>query len=211
VSALVAHLARLGGVIISPRRTLRRALWQGEASLWEIWPWMLVVTAAVAPTGAGRAVLVGRVAALDGVLLFFNLVASRMVAPLIGVLVAAILLTLVSRLAPGAPKATFDAALDAVGLTLVPFLLLAAAGSLLYALGLELWFMPHRRFAVPGTAGAVRLAVAFGWPLALYGFLIWEVWTRRGAVAESGHDRDGAEQGGAGQGAGAGQAGQLGG
>lgn len=184
IGAGLRHLARLGGVIVAPRRTLRRVLLEGDGALWEVLPWMVLVTAAVAPTGAGRALLVGRVAALDGVLLFVNLVATRMVAPLIGIVVAAAILAAVSRATSDQPVG-FDLALDACAFTLVPFLLLAGVGVLLHASGIELWFMPHRRFTVPGTVGAVRSLVAFAWPAALYLLLLVEVWTRRRMQAES--------------------------
>ena len=174
---MLGHFARLGGALISPRETLRGALWRDEGVLWEILPWMMVVTAAVAPTRAGRALLVGRTDLLDGLMLFFNLVANRMLGPMLGLLVAALLLHLVSRASSG-PVVSFDVALDATAFTLVPFLALAATGSLLFAFGYEVWFLPHRKLTTPGLVGAIRIAVAFAWPVALYAFLLREVWTR---------------------------------
>ena len=66
---LGAHLGRLGGVIARPRATFDRLL-SGQGSLWEVFFWMVIVTAAIAPTRAGRAVLIGRGSLVDGALAF---------------------------------------------------------------------------------------------------------------------------------------------
>lgn len=176
---MLAHLGRLGGVIRSPQRTLRKFLWRGEGRLWDILPWLVVVTGAVAPTRAGRAVLLGRVDVIDGLLLFGNLVANRMLYPLLGLVVAASILHLMDRVRhPSEVKVGFDIALDTVAYTLIPYLLLAAVGAGLSALGVDLWFMPHHDLRAPGWYGVARVVVAFGWPAALYLFLVREVWRR---------------------------------
>lgn len=183
IQPVLRHLARLGGVIVAPRATLTRLLRAPEGQMWELLPWFVVVTAVLSPTGAGRALLVCRVGVLDGLLLFVNLIAGRMLGPMIGLFVAASILHLVDRLRfRGALQVPFDVALDATAFTLVPFLLLACVGALLSQLGLELTVFPHRSLQVAGWLGAARVATAFGWPVVLFGILLKEVWTRPGAA-----------------------------
>lgn len=147
--------------------------------MWELMPWFVLVTAVLAPTGTGKALLVGRLDVLDGLLLFVNLIARRMLGPLIGLFVAASLLHLLDRLRHrGDMKVPFDVALDATTFTLVPFLLLACLGALLNKAGFELWFMPHRSLQAPGWAGIARIAAAFAWPVALFSVLVHQVWAR---------------------------------
>lgn len=176
---MLAHFERLGGIVWAPQATLRRFLWRGEGRLWDVVPWLVVVTAAVAPARAGRALLLGRTDLVDGLILFLNLVASRMLAPLLGLVVAASVVHLVDRARhPGDVKVGFDVALDTVAYALVPYLLLAALGAGLSAVGAELWFMPHHDLRAPGWYGVARIAVAFGWSLALFGLVLREVWRR---------------------------------
>lgn len=178
-SILGGHLQRLGGVIVSPRRTLRALLWQGEGRMWEVVLWLVVVTATVAPTRAGRAALIGRTSLLDGAQMFLSAVANRMLAPLLGLVIAASILHLLDRvLREGPPAVPFDVALDACAFTLVPFLALASLGAGLSALGVEVGVLPHRRLDAPPWIGPTRVALGFFWTFALYGGLLQEVYVR---------------------------------
>ncbi len=145
-----------------PGATVRRLV-AGEGRLWEILPWMLVVTAAVSPVSAGRALLVGRVDPWGGLQLFLATVGERMGGPLLGCAAGALLLHLLSR-----RTVRFDAALDTCAFLLLPFLALGALGAILSGFGLDLWFMPHHRPQGPPEILAVRLLVAFGPSLALF-------------------------------------------
>ncbi len=171
------HFARLGGMIIAPRRTLQHMLKTKEGSLWEVLFWLVVVTAAISPTSTGRAVLLGRVEFFSGVLTFLNVVSTRMIVPLIATLIAAILLFAAARLKhPPHDSFRFDVLLDTAAFCLVPFLLLAALGAVLLHFGLELWFMPHRK--INGTTWPywVRGTVAFAWSFGLFALLWRTVW-----------------------------------
>ncbi len=179
IQPLLRHLGRIGGVIISPRSTLQRLILKPEGQLWELMPWIVVVTATVSPVGAGRAWLVGRLDFIDGALQFLNVIAGRMLGPMIGLIVAAGLLYGVDRFRHRSREPLpFDVALDACAYTLVPFLVLASVGAAASRLGFELWFMPHRRLGGRGWVGVARFSAAFAWPLALYGVLVWRVWAR---------------------------------
>ena len=160
-----AHLGRLGGVIARPRATFDRLL-SGQGSLWEVFFWMVIVTAAIAPTRAGRAVLIGRGSLVDGALAFVTMMSSRMMVPLVGTLAAAGVLWLWAKRHETTPPC--EVLLDATAVCLVPFLLLAALGALLHHAGLELWFMPHRSLNGRSWPFWVRGAVAFAWSIGLY-------------------------------------------
>ena len=58
---------------------------------------------------------------------------------------------------------------------LTPFLALAAVGAILHATGYGLWFMPHRLLRGRGWYFGARFAVAYAWPICLFGVMAWSV------------------------------------
>jgi hypothetical protein len=173
---LIGHLARLGGIIISPRTTLDRLLRAREGTVTEVLPWMVIVTMVVSPVEAGRAMLLLRALSFDGVTAFVMLVADRMAAAVGGVLGAAIVLHVIERVRlPRDEWLGFDRALDVAGVLLAPYFLLAIGGALLSMAGLELWWMPHRRLIGGPLAMVIRVAAGFGWSLSLFVCLVVRV------------------------------------
>jgi hypothetical protein len=58
----------------------------------------------------------------------------------------------------------------------VPYLLLASAGAICSELGLELWWMPHRTIRGMLQAQVIKIAVAFSWPVLLFGVAAMRMW-----------------------------------
>lgn len=164
----------MGGVIVRPRSTLLSILRGGGGSIWELLPWLVITAAAAAPIQAGRAILVARVDPIGGLRSLLSLLADRMSVGLIGALVAASVLYLL-RPAKDGEGVHFDRALDAAVFMLVPFLLLMAIGAICSALGAEMWFMPHRRLRGVWWVLSIRAAVAYGWSVALFFVVAWNV------------------------------------
>lgn len=154
--------------MVAPRVTFARLVFQHEGRLWEVLPWMMVVTAAVSPGRAGRALLLGRADVLDGLMIFLNALSQYTIGPLVGVATAALLLVATSRLRGSATPIRFEAALDGCAFLLMPFLLLCSLGVILEAAGWDFWFLPHNGIRGRGTRLVVRVAVAFGWSGGLF-------------------------------------------
>lgn len=180
---ILGHLARIGGVIVRPRRTLSAVLFDRRGRLWEVVLWMIVVCAAAQPVRAGQAMLLSRVDIIGGASAFLNLLASRMLGPLIGALVGAAILWAIDR-----KNVSFDAAVDTCAFALVPLLLLTAVGAGLSNLGVELWFLPHRTLGGRGVFFGTRLAVGYGWSILLFLLLVLEV-RKRGDATPAPADR----------------------
>ncbi len=174
---MTAALARLGGMIIHPRRTLRAVL-AGEGSFFELLPWFVLVSMAAAPKAAGQALMMLRADIPTGLRLFVGNVANRTGSPMVVAALVAVALTFVSGLRHRDSKQSpgFDRMLDACAYCLVPYLLLAAIGAALAASGMEVWFMPHRMMRGQGWYLAARALAAYGWPLVLLGIVAVEVW-----------------------------------
>lgn len=168
-------IGRLGGALVVPHRTLPAVLAQGRGSIFEVLLLALVAAVVVSPTSAGQAVLLLRANVGDGALMIVQLVVGRFSYALIGVLVAAALLTLVDRARDGAAAVGFDRALDACAYALVPYFVLAIAGATLAASGLELSFLPHRTLRGRGLDWLSMVAAGYAWSVATYGVLLWRV------------------------------------
>lgn len=171
------HLERIGGMLVSPRRTLARLLDTEEGRMWSILGWMALLAVALEPSRFGRALLLARVDLLDGFFLLFDTVARRLVVPLVGVMAAAYVLELASR--GGERPMGVDRALDVASHLLVPFLLLAGVGASASALGVEMWALPHRPLQGPTWVVTVRAVVGFGGSVVLLGLALAEVRARR--------------------------------
>ena len=180
----------MGGMIASPRSTLRGILWRSDGHLAEVFVWMAVALAIVEPVRVGRALLITRVEPLDGVSLVLQLFMDRMSIPLIGAGVGAVVLRLLVRRSEAAGPHLY-AALDACMFMLVPYLALAVVGALLRETGSHpatIWFLPHRPLRGRVEVVVVRAAVAFGVSLGLYLWLAVDIRTR-GSASEDGRLR----------------------
>ena len=170
------HVQRLGGMLVSPRATLRRLL-AGEGRLDEVALWLIVLTAAVSPVRTGRAILVGRLGVLDGVLTFLAYLQTRLPVVLLALLIGAGLLMLVG----GQRRLSFGRAVDVAGFLLVPVLLLTALGIVLRSAGVDLWFLPHRTLRGSFGTRALHVALSYGWSMVLLVVAMHEI--RRPASA----------------------------
>lgn len=184
------HLARVGGVFVSPRATLDGVLRSGRGGLFEVMPWMFVVACALQPVRAGQAFLMARVSLLEGFNALARLFAQRMLTPLVAALVAATVLYLFDRLREGAhERITFEGAVDACAFMLFPFLLLCAVGAALDHNGVRLWWTPNRAVVGRGIYLATRIVVAYGWSFVLFGVVLWDL--RRRSAEGGAADADG--------------------
>lgn len=167
----MSHLARLGGMLASPRATLEQLLREdAPGSLARIFGWLGVLFLGAEPTRAGRAVLVARVEPVDGFWMLVQSFTSRMSLPIAGMLGAAVLLAFVaSRLRLELP---FDRALDTAGYLLTPYLLLGAVGIIGAAFGLRLWALPHERMFGSAPVVIAKVLGSFGPSLVLLGFAV---------------------------------------
>lgn len=177
----ISHVRRLGGMLVSPRRTLRALVTGTEGRVGEIALWLVLLAAAVSPVRTGRAILVGRVAVIDGVWAFLAHLQVRLFVPVVAVLIVAVLLMAAS----GPRRLSFDRAMDVAGFLLVPVLLLTALGVLLRAGGVDLWFLPHRTLRGGLAARAIYVAVGYGWSLVLLAVALYEL-RAGGAPADEG-------------------------
>jgi hypothetical protein len=167
---VLAHLARIGGMIVAPRRTLQRLTETKQGTVFEVLVYMVLVAVIVSPIEAGRALLMARTSIGESAMILVTLVADRMGAAIGGLLGAAVVLSIIERVRKKTVLG-FDRALDVASYLLVPHLLLCIAGFMLSAYGLELWWMPHRRIVGSAEIVLLRVAVAFGWSLVLFGWL----------------------------------------
>lgn len=170
---MLDHLGRLGGVLIHPRRTFSRIVLAREGHMLELLPWVALVSVVVSPIEAGRALLFFRLSLSEGASALLMLLSSRMSPALAGVVVGAILLhglEIATRSADA--RHGLDAAMDAVAFTIVPYLGLSALGMVLSLFGDELWWMPHHLVRGAPWVQAVRIAVGFGWSIALLGIVV---------------------------------------
>jgi hypothetical protein len=174
-------LRRLGGVIVAPRRTLL-AIARGEGSVFELLPWMLLVSLTVAPYQTGQAFLLLRVSVADGLSAIGGLFLGRMTAPLVAAVVGAMVLIAVARMTPKTDL-SFDRGFDACTYALVPHLVLASVGAALSEAQMELWFLPHRLVKGNLTVIAIRIAAGYGWSLLLFAILAWDI--GRGRLVEA--------------------------
>ena len=182
-SWLWGHFDRLGGMLISPRATIRRLIDGQDGRVGEILIWLVILTAAASPVRTGRAMLIGRIGILDGVVAFLAQLQPR----LLGLFVAAIVVAAVLAAVGRRRGLGFDRALDVTGHLLVPVLLLIAAGVLLKAAGVNIWFLPHRPLRGGPQAQAIYLTATYGWSVVLLGFTLWELYfggTARDPTAE---------------------------
>ena len=106
-----------------------------------------------------------RVDPISGIWSFLAMVSDRCGPGLVGAVIAALVLTW--------RKVSFDRAFDTAMFLLVPYLFLAAIGALLSAIGIEIWFFPHRRMTGVAWVVALRSAVAYGWSLILFGLVLY--------------------------------------
>ncbi len=173
---MTAFVERIGGVLVSPRSTLLRILRTGEGNLGELAFLMVLVSLTVAPVQAGQVFLLLRSSIPAGLSALLSLVANRMAGPILGAIAGAVVLSGVDRIRRGKLSMPFDRSLDACLYALVPFLLLSSLGGSLSELGAELWFMPHRLLRGTPSVFMIRFAVAYAWPLVLFGVLVREVW-----------------------------------
>ena len=141
---------------------------------------MVLTAFTVAPAETGQGFLLLRATPLDGLLALLGVVSNRIGPSLIGAGIGALLLVALDRTGSAPGRLTLDAAFDACCFALVPFLLLASAGAALSSRGLELWFLPHRALRGRADVLAIRAAVAYGWPMALYVVAARDVWRGRG-------------------------------
>lgn len=157
------HLARIGGVLVRPRHTLLSIAMGQGGQLWELLPWIAIAAATAAPIEAGRAILLMRADVVAGLGSFAALIGDRIGAGLAGAAIGAAILSAVS-----AKRIPFDRAFDACLFMLVPWMLAASVGSALSELGVELWFMPHRRIRGDGWILTARILAAYGWSITLF-------------------------------------------
>lgn len=187
----MAHLQRLGGMLVRPGPALRQLIDHPEGKLGEVAMWLVFLAAVVSPTRTGRAMLLVRQDPVAGLLAFVQQLQVRLVGPLLGVLLAAALLAAASRRRLG-----FDRGLDVAAFTLTPLLLLTALGVVLRSLGYEVWFLPHRSIQGVWPAASVQVAVAYGWSVGLLGLAIREV---RRPLGGAHTEAEGSASGGAGE------------
>lgn len=167
-------------MVVHPRATLVRVIVAREGSLLELLPWMVVVALALEPVRSGQAALLMRTSLVDGLMLLLSQISTRLTPALIGAFSAAASLYVAERLAkPAAEQHGFDAALDAAGYTLVPYLLLASAGRIASSAGLDLWWLPHHPLHGSLSDRAVEAAVGYGWSIALLALASYLFWTER--------------------------------
>ncbi len=182
MSALKAHLARLGGALIRPGPTLERLLYSNEGRMYEIFPWMLVLTAAIDPVRTGRAFLMARVEPLTGLRDLLLVVSNRMTIQLVVLVAGAAVLFLAQRLLghqKDRQELGFDRALDLMAVVLVPHLFLAAVGQISRSLGWELQYFPHRRLYFYDMDFPLKLLFAWGWSSVLYISALRHLWKGR--------------------------------
>ena len=177
-------ISRIGGVLIHPRETLDQLLRGKSGSIFDILPFLLIVSCALAPSRAGQVILFMRVDFLEGLRILVSLVSSQMAKPLIGVLAASLILAVIARMTrAGSDKKdgdltwTFDRCLDTCAYMLVPYLLIASVSIIVEQLGLRGSFFPHRPFRGKGIYLFVRLALAFGWSFCLYFYVLKKLWS----------------------------------
>jgi len=178
---VLAHFGRLGGMIVRPRPTLRLILRNGHGHMFEVFGWMVLLTAATSPVRTGRALLYLRAVMLDS--MFVSFLASRMTIALVGVFVAGMVLTLASK----ARRLAYAQAIDAAAFTLVPLLLLMAVGILLRANGLDIRVLPHRLLPRSGSMRMLSILASYGWSLVLLALAVWMV--RTDPLAHEDEDR----------------------
>lgn len=160
-------------MIASPRATTR-AIANGAGDAREIVAWCAVVAFSAAPVRTGQALLLMRVEPLAGALDLLRTVADRFLPAMIGCFIASAVASLVERTRAETSRVSFDRLLDVMAFLLVPHLLLSSAGVLATRLGIELWFLPHRAPTGSGGMVAIRVAVAYVWPVALFAMFLKE-------------------------------------
>lgn len=177
-------ISRIGGVLIHPRETLDELLAGEGGSVFDILPWCVVVACVLSPSRAGQVVLFMRVDVLEGLRILASLVSSQMMRPLVGVLVAALLLAMIARFTKAGSDSsgeritwTFDRCLDACMYMLVPYLLITSVSVIVEQLGVRGSFFPHRPFRGRGVYLFIRLALAFGWSFCLYFYVLKKLWS----------------------------------
>lgn len=163
VGPLWSHLERLGGMLSSPRATVRRLLDSDEGRMWSVLIWLVVLGVALEPVAVGRALLLARVDVLGGLYRVANALSRPLAVPLAGMMGAAVLMSLAS----GSRRLPLDRALDVASHLLVPFLALAAFGAVMSSLGIEMWALPHRPLRGPAWLVTLRATVGFGASLLL--------------------------------------------
>lgn len=163
-------IAGLGGMLVAPRSTLGWLV-RDPPRFEVLLPWMFLATATAEPVRVGQALLLSRVAPIDGLLLLVQLVFSRFGPPVLGVFLVALVRVLV---APRGQRRAYDRWSSTLSFSLAPLFLLTAVGGGLEALDLGVWFLPHHQVELVSSIGRVRAVVAYAWPLvlALLGFLV---------------------------------------
>jgi hypothetical protein len=163
IAALARHAGHLGGTIVRPRATLG-VLRTSPPRFEVLIPWLFLATGAADPIRAGQSILLGRIAPIDGLLLFFQQVLQRFGGPVVGAFVVGGVLYWIDR---RKRKAAYDVWSSIAAFTLVPHLLLVLVGGALAARGLDLWFLPHRALVGVGWVLGVKILVAFGWSIGI--------------------------------------------
>ncbi|MEM7675736.1 MAG: hypothetical protein AAF449_06995 [Myxococcota bacterium] len=173
---MAAHLKRLGGMLVRPVPTLRHMRHTGQGHMYEVFGWLLLLTAATSPVRTGRALLYLRAARFDS--MFVGFLASRITIALVSVFVAGMLLAVASR----GHRISYVQAVDIAAFTLTPMLLLMAIGILLGAAGFEVRVLPHRALPRGGSLRGWWIAASYGWSIALLLLALWTVRTDHGPM-----------------------------
>lgn len=190
MTALLHHLGRLGGVLVDPRQTLEALLFEAEGNVLELVPWMVLITASVAPFDTGQAALLFRTSAVDGIRMFLGAMSLRMSPALLFMFASATALFVLGRIrareARSAKRILYAHAIDAAAFALVPYFFMTSLGSVFSAAGFDLWFMPHRVLQGRGFHLVLRLVTAYGWSALLVCILLSSAWRGGGRAKVEG-------------------------
>lgn len=170
MGGLVRFWEFAGGILWAPRTTIRRVLAGEGPGLGWLLVHAVLLTAAVQPTGFGRALLVGRTSPLAGLQMVLRMVTGRFALLWIGVVAIGVAAALVVRLRRS--DVDVQAVVDAAALCVVPTMVLATAGLLLRTIGLEVWAFPHRTLSGGTYRVLLRAVVGYGWTVLLWMF-VW--------------------------------------
>jgi|GEM_PF-2736374 len=183
-------ITRIGGIFVRPSQTLFSILRGNGGSMFDLLPWILVLPCALSPNRAGQALLYLRSDVLDGLQIYLSLIVSKLSTPVGAAMMGALVLSIVARIklrADGTSVAqlwTFDRCFDACMYMLVPFFAASCLGIILESMGIAFKFLPHRPIRGQGIYLTIRLILAFGWPLALYMYVLNSMWHNEQTLEE---------------------------